>query len=215
MVPSTPESAQPNAAHSDAVGLDPSTWLAEHGDALFGYALKRVRDRSTAEDLVQETLLAALRPAQPFEGRSAVRTWLFGILRHKILDHWRLSGRFATGRDEELGQRSDDLFGSGGHWKRDRAPGVWAARGDERDEIVVVLRQCLEKLPPRAAETFLLRERHGVSIEQISQDLGTNPTNVWQILSRARSALRQCLERGGVSDSELGRGGSREGGDLK
>ena len=179
-------------------------WLADHGDALFAYAVKRVRDRASAEDLVQETLLAAMNPSQPFEGRSQVRTWLFGILRHKVLDFWRARERATVSLDEELREHVDGMYSPNGHWRREHAPHAWKRHGADSAELVEILRACLEKLPPRAAEAFLLRERHGVSVEQLSQEFGTNPTNVWQILSRARAALRECVERGDQRDLDGG-----------
>ncbi len=81
------ESQAPTATQEDA-----SAWLEEHGDALYGYAKARVGTRELAEDLVQETLLAALQSRDRFAGRSSVRTWLFSILRHKIVDVYRRGG---------------------------------------------------------------------------------------------------------------------------
>src|SRR5262245_48628437 len=75
--------------------LDPTYWLEHHGDYLYRYALTRVRERSVAEDLLQETLLAAMGGFQEHEGRSSERTWLVGIMRHKIVDHFRRLARTA------------------------------------------------------------------------------------------------------------------------
>ena len=68
---------------------DPERWVEEHGDYLFKFALVRLRDPAKAEDMVQETFLAALKGGQSFAGRSAEKSWLAGILKHKILDHYR------------------------------------------------------------------------------------------------------------------------------
>ena len=73
--------------------LDPETWVDQHGDSLYRYALFRVREVQVAEDLVQETLLAALGAKDSFAERSAIRTWLFGILKHKNIDHIRKISR--------------------------------------------------------------------------------------------------------------------------
>ena len=67
----------------------PETWVNEYGDFLYRFALSRVKDPSVAEDLVQETFLAALRARENFKGRSAGRTWLIAILKHKIVDYIR------------------------------------------------------------------------------------------------------------------------------
>ena len=67
----------------------PETWVDKYGDLLYRYALSRIKDPSTAEDLVQETFLAALKARRTFRGRSSARTWLIAILKHKIVDHIR------------------------------------------------------------------------------------------------------------------------------
>ena len=72
---------------------EPALWLEQHGDALFAYALGRTRNRATAEDLVQDTLLAAFASRDAFKGGSAERTWLIGILKHKVIDCLRRRGR--------------------------------------------------------------------------------------------------------------------------
>ncbi|MBL1293913.1 MAG: hypothetical protein COB61_008575, partial [Thiotrichales bacterium] len=71
--------------------MDPSSWLDDYGDELYRYALARLRDKSAAEDVVQETLLAALKAQENFRGDSAVKTWLIGIMKFKIIDFYRKS----------------------------------------------------------------------------------------------------------------------------
>lgn len=168
-------------------------WLERHGDALFRYAFGRTRDRDVAEDLVQETLLAALEACGTFEGRSAERTWLTAILRHKVVDHLRrtLPAQLADAPDDPP---PPDLFTRRGRWKA--PPAKWA--GDphelmEREEFRRVLAACVSKLPPRTASVFLLREAEEIGSEKICQDLGISATNLWAMLHRARSRLRQCL----------------------
>lgn len=181
---------------------DPRGWLEEHGDALFAYALRRTRRPDVAEDLVQETLLAALSRPDRFEARSTERTWLFGILRHKLLDHWRASRRRSVGEAAEAPELPVDVglpdlgtvFSPTGKWIE--TPGPWSSAGlAEQREVAAALQQCLGKLPPRAAEAFLLRERHDLDAEALGQVLGTSATNVWQILHRTRAALRACIEK--------------------
>ena len=74
-------------------GSDPEQWLDQHGDALYAFALLRVQQPAVAEDLVQDTLLAAFSGRERFGGGAQERTWLIGILKHKIIDHLRKSGR--------------------------------------------------------------------------------------------------------------------------
>ncbi|MCA9283565.1 MAG: sigma-70 family RNA polymerase sigma factor [Phycisphaerales bacterium] len=186
--------AQPSGSAVEA-----DRWLDEHGAALYAYAMRRVRDAALAEDLLQETLLAAIADPDRFEGRSSVRTWLFGILRNKLLDHWRRAGRSLEqtvagleAAERLTAEKVEELFTDSGSWRR--FPRRLPASLAEREEVLAGLQHCLDRLPPRMAETFLLRERHGMPVERLCQDYGTSATNMWQILHRARAALRDCLE---------------------
>lgn len=180
-----------------APGPDPERWVEEHGDCLMGYALLRVRRPELAEDLVQDTLLAALRARERFQGRSGERSWLVGILKNKIADHFRKKGReqnftdlefFA---DESPGQFEDN------YWIHELGPRDWRPASDEvrcPTEFWQAMRDCLGKLPPRVADVFLLREMEERETEEICQSLGISDSNLWVMLHRARMALRQCLE---------------------
>jgi RNA polymerase sigma-70 factor (ECF subfamily) len=182
-------------------------WLERHGDALFRYAVQRTRSRDVAEDLVQETLLAALEARGSFRGHSAERTWLTAILRHNIVDHLRraLPAQLAEAPDDPP---PPDPFRRRGNWKV--RPAEWT--GDphallERDEFRQVLSACLSKLPPRTASVFLLREAEEIGSEKICQELGISATNLWAMLHRARSRLRQCLTLNWFADRSTRREG--------
>jgi len=178
--------------------LDPARWVEEFGDVLLRYALVRVGDRETARDLVQETLVAALRGRTDFAGRSSVKTWLVGILRHKIVDHFRRRSReLATpAEDPEAG-----AFGEDGRWRV--PPQAWDADPSDalhRRQFWEALSRCLDDLPQRQASAFALREFEGLETAELGKVLGATPTNLWVILHRARLALRRCLEAGGFGD---------------
>ena len=175
---------------------DPATWVDEHGDALFNYALLRVRERATAEDLVQETFLAAVKSKNKFQGGSEVRTWLIGILRHKIGDHFRKSGRgVPVDSPDDADPVVDGWFDKKGHWlKPPRTWDVNPAELAERQEFWLVLQGCMEALPGRAAEAFSLRVVNDIAAEQVCRVLGITATNLWVLLHRARARLRACLE---------------------
>jgi len=114
--PTLPEESgvKPHYA-AELPGLDPERWAEEYGDALFGFAAARVRDRAVAQDLVQETFLAALRTSASFAGRSSERAWLFGILRNKLADHYRLQNReIATADLEAPLPEKQGAFGTSG-----------------------------------------------------------------------------------------------------
>jgi RNA polymerase sigma-70 factor, ECF subfamily len=168
-------------------------WLDEHGDALYAYALPRVRNPDVAEDLVQETLLAAIKAHKDFAGLSAERTWLIGILKHKLIDHLRKSARQRplSELDADL---TEEFFDSRGQWKVS-AP-EFQGRPEallEREEFRQVLQSCLSKLPSRIAQLFWLREAEDVGTDELCQEMGITPTNVWTMLHRARLGLRRCL----------------------
>lgn len=181
--------------------MNPEGWVQEHGDALFGFAAARVRDRAAAQDLVQETLLAAIKAKESFAGRSTERAWLFGILRNKLTDYYRLQGREISIADLEspLPEEKNAFEGSGlgkDGWVKEVAPKAWETPEEAlvSKEFQEVLRGCLSHLPSKIAQVFLLREIDGVSSEEICKDLGVSPNNVWVMLHRARMALRRCLE---------------------
>ncbi|HXE53451.1 MAG TPA: sigma-70 family RNA polymerase sigma factor [Tepidisphaeraceae bacterium] len=170
-----------------------SRWLDDHGDALYAYALARVRSPEAAEDLVQETLLAGLSAHHRFEGNSAERTWLFGILKHKLLDHLRKAIRQRPLTEIESDVDAE-FFSGGGHWKLSvsRWPGD-PQQALENAEFHQTLAHCMSKLPSRIAQLFWLREAEGFTTEQLCQELDITATNVWAMLHRARLRLRQCL----------------------
>ncbi|UZR29696.1 sigma-70 family RNA polymerase sigma factor [Methylococcus mesophilus] len=177
----------------------PERWLDEHGDYLFRFALIRVLDESTAEDLVQETLLAAMSAQVQRSGESSERTWLTGILKHKVVDHFRRTWREQPLADDPPADGADDfgmdeLFAADGHW--DRQPAHWGNPYGalEQSQFFEVLRRCIQRLSPRLAQLFVLKEFHDMSNEEICKELDVSATNVWVMLYRARLSLRQCLE---------------------
>lgn len=179
---------------------DPERWLDEHGDALFRFALLRVQDESTAEDMVQETLLAAWSAQTRRSGESSERTWLIGILKHKIVDHFRRSWREQPLEDDPPEEAPDEewgmneFFAADGHW--DLPPSSWGnpLRSLEQGQFFEVLLLCIRRLSPRLGQLFVLKEFHDMSNEEICKELDVSATNVWVMLYRARMGLRQCLE---------------------
>jgi RNA polymerase sigma-70 factor (ECF subfamily) len=93
----------------------PSSWLTEHGDYLYRYAYVRLRDRTAAEELVQETLVAALEGLARFEGRSSIRTWLTGILKYKLLELLRSRSKIDSSVEVDTVGGSFDMLGT---WKK-------------------------------------------------------------------------------------------------
>ncbi len=181
-------------------GCDPLKWLDEHGDALFGFALRRVSRHDVAEDLVQETLLAGFQAIGSFDGRAGIRTWLTGILKNKIVDHFRReSKREIKERREVDGIQCPEhhaLFQKNGQWIKRLAH--WSsqpAENLERDEFWQIFEDCLSKLPASLKAIFILREMDCESTESACEQLGIKPTNASVRLYRARLNLRACLEK--------------------
>ncbi len=178
--------------------VDPMLWVDRHGDALFRFALLRVRDRTVAEDLVQEALLAAIQSSGALADAGKERAWLIGILRHKVIDHFRRTARDGRVSDrqavDELANADQD-FDERGHWAA--PPGDWDSpdRLLEREEFMAAFVGCLGALPERLKSTFALRELDGTGCDDLADILGTSKNNVWVLLSRARRRLRDCLER--------------------
>jgi RNA polymerase sigma-70 factor (TIGR02943 family) len=185
---------------------DTASWVDEHGDALYRYALLRVKDPTVAEDLVQETFLSALKGIDGFKGGSSLRTWMVGILKHKIIDYFRkgkpeiLASDLAAAYDETEAEKLDRS-----HSHRER-PTPWQGDPDkllENKEFWGVLMECLDALPQAHRRAFSMREIDGIKGEEICKILNITSTNLWVILHRARVKLRNCLDANWFKSSNL------------
>lgn len=159
---------------------------------LLRYAGLQLRDRAAAEDAVQETLVAALAGEAGFGGRSNLRTWLTGILKHKIVDFIRRSTREVPLAEDA--DALDALFDASGHWID--MPAAWPEPDAslEQKEFFAVLEDCLARLPAKTARVFMMREHLGYETGDICKELDVTPTHCWVLLYRARVALRECLQ---------------------
>jgi RNA polymerase sigma-70 factor, ECF subfamily len=173
-------------------------WVDDHGEYLYRYALVRMRKPEVAEDLVQETLLAAVQGHEKFDGRSSERSWLVGILKNKIVDHFRKLGRETSFTDMEfLSDEFSEKLVPIGFWNHDLGPHEWKPEPDEvshRGEFWQVMRDCLSKLPEKIRDVFMMREMDGVPGRKICAILSITDSNLWVMLHRARMGLRECLE---------------------
>ncbi len=179
-------------------GPDFATRINDHRGYLLRVAVLQLRDADLAEDVVQDTLLAALQGEAGFSGRSSLKTWLTGILKHKIVDAIRKKGRepvMATLDEETQLEDFDPLFDESGHWEN--LPSTWGnpEAQFERGQFFDIVEFCLEKLPPNTARVFMMREVLELDGSEICKELSITSTNLWVILYRARVALRQCLEQ--------------------
>lgn len=168
-------------------------WLNEHGDFLYRFALARLRDQTQAEDAVQETFLAAIK-ANNFSGQSSPRTWLTGILKHKIIDIMRKQSKEQATESIETDADMDEFFDKSGHW--DDKPSAWDMPHDalEQKQFLAALEACIKKLPARSAAIFTMRDIEEIDNNKICKDLDISTTNAWVMLYRARMSMRKCLE---------------------
>jgi RNA polymerase sigma-70 factor (ECF subfamily) len=175
--------------------------LAAHRDYLYRFAMLHLRDPVRAEDVVQETLLAAVENRAGFSGRAQLRTWLTGILKHKIVDVFRRQSREATPESRDPTPESDEGFGEpffdaarGNHWHS--FPQDWGdpERSLEQKRFWEVFEACSKLMPATTARVFAMRELMGLETEQICKELNISANNCWVMLYRARMSLRQCLQ---------------------
>ena len=170
-------------------------WLNEHGDYLYRFALARLRDPHQAEDVVQETMLAAIKNPN-FAEQSSPRTWLTGILKHKIIDMMRKSVREVSASDlmSDADGNVDDFFDDAGHWVD--KPQTWEMPENalEQKQFLSVLQSCMDKLPKKLAALFMLRDVQETDNEEICKELNITTTNAWVMLYRARLGIRKCIE---------------------
>lgn len=185
---------------TEAVRSEPAaiveSWVNEHGGYLFRYAFSRARDHHAAEELVQETFLAALGAFESFHSKSSPRTWLVGILRHKIMDLFRKVDRKKETESLSASDPAiDSWFDSEGRWIKPPAPiEVDPAALRERADFWAVFEHCVGTLPELQANAFSLRVMDDVESEEICKVLSISSTNLWVLLHRARARLRSCLE---------------------
>jgi len=171
-------------------------WLFEHGDYLYRYAMLRLRNEELARDMVQETMLAAWKASQGFRAESSVRTWLVGILKHKITDHIRKQIRDRRLMEHVESDPTSEYFDSQGHaqnsskrWNSDPAKLV------HDRQFLTTLSSCISTLSEQQKMVFTLRELNGEDTDTICNSCDISSTNMHVIMHRARLMLRKCLEK--------------------
>ena len=176
--------------------LNPQHWVDQYGNYLYHFALGRLRNTTDSENAVQETFLAAFKAKDSFSGKSTERTWLIGILKHKIVDSLRKSYREKPVTDLQNDTEAiNQFFDRQEHFKKQ--PSQWLPKPDElleKKEFWKVFYKCSEKLPKLSSDAFLLREVEKMDSKEVCKVLGITPSNLWVLLHRARLHLRQCLE---------------------
>jgi RNA polymerase sigma-70 factor (ECF subfamily) len=171
--------------------------LVEHRVYLLRFARLQLRNDTWAEDAVSETLLAALSKPQSFSNRSQLKTWLVGILKHKVIDLIRINARTVATADSSSDEDADELdrlqFKADGHFAE--SPNDWGNPDQtlQQAQFFAVLDACVERLPPALGRLFLMREWLEMSSPEVCKELSITPTNLYVQLHRARLRLQECL----------------------
>lgn len=188
------DTPQQLAAKTDDCRHEALTWLEDFGDDLYSYARARVGHQATAEDLVQETLLAALTTYDQFRHDASTKTWLFGILRRKVIDHYRRQARQRRTRDGLPNSSPGAVDSNCGPFSMHD----WRPQADEQfesQEFRQAFDDCFGKLSPLLGEAFVLRVMDELETSEVCKILGVTSNNLMVRLHRARIALRDCLEK--------------------
>ncbi|MBX2900255.1 MAG: sigma-70 family RNA polymerase sigma factor [Cyclobacteriaceae bacterium] len=183
--------------------LETEKWVARYADYLFGIALLKTNDAPTAQDLVQDTFLSALRAQETFQGLSSEKTWLTTILNNKIIDFYRKQSTAKKSIDfitstQSLFEREffETETGKAGHWLRHTAPRNWNADHEvEESEFFKILEGCIGKLPRALVPAFVARYLNEKDSEEICKELELTASNYWAIVHRAKVLMRACLEK--------------------
>ena len=177
--------------------INPQLWVKRYSDGMFRFALLRVNDDEHADDIVQNTFLEALKAKDSFAGLSSEKTWLFGIMKNKIMDYYRekkKSQKYGLSLDDDRDPCESDFDGKG-HWRA--LPFSWGIDPEKAvvdKELLQNLRDCISTLSPKFRELYVLREVEGCDSETICSELNITPSNLWVILHRARNLLKKCME---------------------
>ncbi|WMX16812.1 sigma-70 family RNA polymerase sigma factor [Aureispira sp. CCB-E] len=180
--------------------IDVAHWVNTHSDALYRYAYSKTGDRHVAEDLVQEAFLGALQSTKQAGEIQNQKSWLFSILRNKIVDYYRKlereSKQATHGYSEEEMDENAHFIGMG-MWRKEARDISWTNTENliTDQEFNAVLDACLTKLPEHYRTVVRLKIMESENTDLICQDLGISNTNLWQIIHRTKLRLRACINK--------------------
>jgi len=168
---------------------------------MYAWALYKTSSKEVAEDLVQDTFLAAFKSHSNFKGNSKPKTWLFSILNNKITDYHRNRYKNSTSSDNEQSEKCEQilfttLFDTHENWDQNEHPSDWQNESEhllDNHEFIQIFQGCMQKLPPNWLSAIQLKYIEEKKGELICQELNISPTNFWQLLHRAKLQLRKCL----------------------
>ena len=183
--------------------IDPNLWIANYGDMLYNYAYSRLSSADNAQDMVQDTFVSALKAMENFRGESTEKTWLFSILKRKIIDYYRKSSTKNEIPESNFNNPFQENGFMEGHWIIDRAPTLWHSTTDaplQQDEFQSILEMCMALLPDKWKAVFVLKVMEEVESNKICKEVGCTSSNLWVILHRARLQIRECIEKNWINE---------------
>jgi RNA polymerase sigma-70 factor (TIGR02943 family) len=180
------------------------SFVSELRQQMLKFATLQLQDASIAEDAVQEAFIGALKNQQTFGRRAAFKTWVFAILKHKIVDVIRNNQRLVPSslehnddEDEPGLEVWDQQFDDRGYWHLSERPTAWQQPSESAasDQFWRVFEACLQGLPGQYSRAYMMREFIGLSTSEICLQLATSENSLNVLLYRARSKLRKCLQQ--------------------
>ncbi|MBC5839153.1 sigma-70 family RNA polymerase sigma factor [Flavobacterium muglaense] len=175
-------------------------WVNDFSDELYSWAFYKTTSKETAEDLVQETFLAAYHKIDSFEGKSQPKTWLFSILNNKVIDYYRKSAKTTKqtfSLTENSGyELSDAVFTETGCWQNYDVNPIWDQEVHllDNSEFNIVMQECMQELPKKWKTALTSKYLSDKNTEAICQELEITTSNYWQIVHRAKLLVKKCLE---------------------
>lgn len=191
------EQKQSNSIDNDGQSVLTDLWVEEHADILYRFALARIQNPTVAEDLVQETFVAALKSLKSYHNQSSLRTWLIGILKHKIIDHFRSQRKTISLEETDFSCQNADEE-SNLPRRQKVSVNEWNISPEKIVEELSfreTLQKCLDHLPEKAKQLFLMREIDEVESVELCKIFNVTTTNLWVMLYRIRNRLKSCLEK--------------------
>lgn len=176
-------------------------WVNQYADQIFSWAFHKTLSKETAEDLVQETFLAATKSFDQCQNKNKPKSWLFSILNNKIIDHYRKITKSIEDPQSKLEKNRtshiENMYNPHGNWTND-AREIFATTEEhllDNPDFNKLLKRCLEGLPSKwktAVLSKFILEKNG---NEICQELNITPSNYWQVIRRAKLALKVCIEK--------------------
>lgn len=189
------------STQANATLFNDDAYISELREQMLKFAILQLRDKTQAEDAVQDALISAFKNCTAFSGKSAFKTWVFAILKNKIIDLIRGKNRYVAISDLQTNSEEQEdfsvLFDKTGHWKTEHKPSSWGDPENcfENEQFWLIFESCLNKLPSHHAQPFMMREFIGLESAEICKELTLSTSNLHVVLYRARMGLQKCLEK--------------------